>query len=289
MTTPVITPLPATPVTTRFVTRFVTRCTTLFTTLITTLVLFGLPTDDLVGQGVEEIGPGGILAPERTPWNRFANPAAGSRSHRLLVTAGSGLLSSGQIAEAGALYAGPLGEDYSLSLAVASSAWGPWREVDGAIGGAATFGRIAGGLRLRCTSTTIERYRSSLHPSLDVGLLLQIDSALQTGLVLTNVTGTDLHDRPLPQRLALGFAWGRPGSPEILLDLLAEPGRGTSIGLTAAHSLLRHIDLRTGLATLPATLLVGIGLHLDPLRIDYAARFRPDDGISWGVGGGISW
>lgn len=216
------------------------------------------------------------------------NPASGNPQATGLIAAATGGLPGGS-PDLLALYSGPLNGAFHINASLSGSGYGPWREIDGAVGASGLFGRLEVGLRLHANSISIDRYGSSLHPTLDAGLILPLDSTMRLGLAIRNLTGTTRLDRPLRQSIAAGLAIFPDTALHLLLDVTSILDRGMSIRLGSEYEFIAGLTGRVGLATDPLTAAFGFGLVYGRLRLDYGASLRPDLGLLHAVGGGMSW
>lgn len=231
---------------------------------------------------------GGSAAEGSGAWSSIVNPAVGSSNPIGLIAVSTGRL-PGADPDVIAACAVPLDRQFEANLSLSSSGYGPWREIDGAVGFSGLFGRLSIGLRLHANSIAIDRYGSAVHPTLDGGVQIPIDTTLRLGLTLRNLTGTTRLERPLQQEIIAGLSLSPDSSLRLLLDVTSTLDREMSVRLGSEYEFIAGCRGRAGLATAPLTAAFGLGLALGPFRLDYGAALRPDLGLLHAFGGGMSW
>lgn len=121
----------------------------------------------------------------------------------------------------------------------------------------------------------------SIYPN--VGLNYQIDEKVQLGLVLTNLTLSQVYAKS-PSRWPIGALIGMNYKLnkkfDLFLDYKMNLEQQASIAFGAEYQMIKKLTLRIGLNSFPQSISFGFGCNVKSFSIDLAASYDPHFGFS---------
>jgi hypothetical protein len=202
------------------------------------------------------------------------NPAslAGMTARMIAVSTAPAPFGLQELRRSACAYTEPLGR---LSASVTGIRYGfeLYREV--------TLGAACGydcglGVRLGATvtlnSVSIEGYGHGSCAGLDGGILWQVVPGLQFGASAANLNAPSpgKSGEDIPRTFQAGIAYAPPGGFLVACDIAEDPRFPAEVRLGAELAVAEFLFLRAGVSTDPSSCSAGVGVHFDPVDIDYA-------------------
>ncbi len=131
----------------------------------------------------------------------------------------------------------------------------------------------------------IASYGAASTLGLDVGMLMPVSPTINWGVTVRNLNRPrigECHEQ-LPQVLATGLSITPVMPLVVTVDLHKDVRYPAELRLGAAYQPLSALVVRCGVQTNPGRFAAGLGLWLGPLRLDYAASYHYDLGLSHAI------
>ncbi len=131
----------------------------------------------------------------------------------------------------------------------------------------------------------IASYGSAATAGLDLGVLVSVAYNVTWGVTIYNVNRPRIGacEEQLPQVLATGVSITPARSVVMTADLHKDVRYPGEVRIGASYHIVEPLAIRCGLQTNPGRFAGGIGLWVGPVRVDYAASYHYDLGLTHSV------
>jgi hypothetical protein len=120
----------------------------------------------------------------------------------------------------------------------------------------------------------------------EAGTVLHLSEKLHTGFHVNNPVGGKFgknHLEKLPSVYTAGFGYDASEKFFFSLEMIKEEDQDVNMNAGLQYKLIPQLLLMTGLSSATSSVSFGIGLYLDNLRIEVAASYHPQLGVSPGL------
>ncbi|MBK8911816.1 MAG: hypothetical protein IPM61_10860 [Chlorobi bacterium] len=234
-------------------------------------------------------GSGAARAGE-LPFARVNPALAGTVGRRLHASASPSSLGIAGYVDGSLLATLPLDSTFNVGVNLEGLSAATYRQVRG--GGMVAFSPdrfITLGAAIALNSVNIESYGSAVAPTLDVGLLVRPAAGIRIGGAATNLTRATVANEPLPQTLAVGFAFDLSPATSLSIDMSNQIGHAITTSLGFSTWLLPELMMRGGVGHYPTNLSLGFGYRFGEYLIEYGGAWVNPVGLRHSVGVGVAW
>lgn len=177
-----------------------------------------------------------------------------------------------------------------LGLAGSSLGAGAYRESRATLIAAIDApGGISLGTAISYYALAIDGYGTAQALALDLGALMNLATGIRFGAAIHNPFRARIADTDLPQQVAFGFAFDIRRETTLSLDAHHELGSAACVGIGFSTVVLPGLELRTGIASAPATVAFGAGYEMDGFLFDCGSAYIAPLGFRHALGAGIRW
>jgi hypothetical protein len=142
------------------------------------------------------------------------------------------------------------------------------------------------GVQFNYNGITAAGYDKASAISFEAGTVLHLSEKLHTGFHVNNPVGGKFgkdHSEKLPSVYTAGFGYDASEKFFFSLEMIKEEDQDVNINAGLQYKFIPQLLIRTGISSATSTASFGIGLSLDNLRLDVAASYHPQLGISPGL------